>query len=297
VQEVDYLAYSQETNDSVEFALELMRGLELPPQPTIIAAISKEMAKSEPSFQTISTLVTQDPALASHVLKLINSPLFSLQRKITSIQTALSLLGLKKFYSMVITSAAKIALGFNTKNVEELWEHSLLVAKSCELIALGIPGGKLISEEAYMVGLFHDSAIPVLLLKHPSYLAVVEKVVSLGGEIQSFEEEHFNTHHALVGSLLCRSWGLPSHIYKVIRFHHGNTLDIFDDVKTKRLAAVLVLADFLARCAANSQETEDCHSQRWLVLLEQIQKTLDINLDKIDEFKTQAERLTILEVD
>jgi HD-like signal output (HDOD) protein len=283
----DLREFASETRDSLEFAAALLKGVRLPPQPTVVASISTELAKEHPDFRTISRLLEQDPAMVSKVLQTINSPLFSLRREVTSIRTALSMLGLKNFYSMVVTSAVQDALGFKGREAEELWAHSLHVAKLCEEIAGQV--GWVSSEEAYLVGLFHDGAVPVLVTKFPLYKEIVERVVAVGGDIASIEEEKFNTHHAVVGGLLARSWGLPPHIYKTIRFHHADSLSIFgEDKKTLSLAAVLMLSDYLSRCVYSNGECEDCHSERWNNLQAEIENALNIDFEIVVSFREKA---------
>lgn len=278
--------YLHETNDSFELASSLLKGLRLPPQPTVVMAISKEMAVPEPNIRKIGGLLEKDPAMASRVLQTINSPLFGMKRPVASIRTGLNLLGLRNFYSMIVTSAAREALGFRGREMEDLWAHCLQVAKVCEQIAQKVPD--VAPEEAYLVGLFHDSAIPLLVKKFAEYGEIVNRVIAIGGDIVTIEEEKFNTHHALVGAVLARSWNLPSHIFKAIRFHHGDSLNLFGDAKTRNLGGVLMLSDYLARCICTRGETEDCRSPRWLALIEEIKAQLNIQEETIQSFRDEA---------
>ncbi len=282
-------SYANETNDSVEKIQSFLKDLRLPPQPTIVVALSKELTTPDPDFRKIATLLNQDPALVSRVLKIINSPLFGAKREVTSILTALSLMGIRNFYSMVVTSAAKEALGFNDGEAERLWKHSVHVAVLSEKIAKHCQD--VLPEEAYMVGLFHDCAIPILITKFPLYQEIVEKVVVRGGDIHDFEENKFNTHHAIVGAVLASSWGLPPRIYKAIRFHHSDTLGVHTDPTTHRLAAVLTLADYLSRSIESGENNEDCDSPRWLKLLGEIQTTLNLGAESLERLYDEASQL------
>lgn len=273
-------------DDELEIAASLLEGVRLPPKPTIVVAISNEAGKQVPDFPKIAALLEQDPAMVAKVLKIINSPLFGMKGEVTSIRTALSLMGLQNFYTMVVTTAAQDALGFSGDEAEELWQHSLHVARLCQEIGKDVMGVS--PEEAYLLGLFHDGAIPVLLTMYPLYKEIIERVVTIGGDITAIEEEKFNTHHAAVGAYLARSWGLPAHLYKAIRFHHADSLELFVDVKDKKLAAVLMLADFLARCVHAEGANEDSGSERWENLLAEIQQILKFDQKKINAFQEQA---------
>lgn len=283
-------SFSAETADSYELAAKLLEGLRLPSQPKTVAAISEELTRKEPSFKKITDLISQDPGLVAQVLKIINSPLFGLKREVLSIKTALSLLGLKNFYAMVMTSAVREALGFKSPILERVWQHSALVAKLAEQIARQVEGVS--PDEAYLVGLFHDSATPVLLGKFPEYAEVIERVVVLGGDIRGYEEERFNTHHALVGAMLAKSWGLPVPLFKAIRFHHSDSLQPLTDPKSRRLTAVLMLADFLSRQASGGELHEDGERERWEVLRREIEA--ELCLESVDVLAELANEMATL---
>ena len=194
------------------------------------------------------------------------------------------ILGLKRFYSLVLTSVAREVLGFDGRKVEKLWEHSLLVAKLCDTIASKVK--RLSAEEAYLIGLFHDAAIPVLLTARPEYNTVLEHVIEFGGDIVAMEEKTFNTHHALVGAVLTRSWGLPRQVYTVIRYHHDHDLACFDEDTIKKQSAVLMLADELARCVKSQKTIQD--NEHCIELLGQIKETLNFSDEDIEVFHQTA---------
>lgn len=277
-------------SSETEYGGSIFEGVKLPPRPAIVVAINNEIAKPQPDFNKIAGLLEQDPAMVLKLLKIINSPLFGCKDEITSIRTALSLMGLQNLYTMVVTAAAQDALGFNSAEVDELWRHSVHVARLCQEIANGVKGVS--PEDAYLAGLFHDGAIPVLLTMYPLYKEIVERVVSTGGDIAAIEEKKFNTHHAAVGAYLAHSWGFPVHIYKTIRLHHGDSLDMFGDDKSKRLGAILMLADYLARCVNSEGANEDSHSARWERLLAGIQQLLGIKVEQFSQFEQRAVELT-----
>jgi HD-like signal output (HDOD) protein len=69
--------------------------------------------------------------------------------------------------------------------------------------------------------LFRDCGMPVMLQTRPDYLEVMEgKVVSEVEPIFYVEEERYATTHALIGSTMARSWGLPGDTCLAILQHH-----------------------------------------------------------------------------
>ena len=264
--------------------MRVVEGVRLPPQPKIILAIQQELRKEDPSFPKIADLLSKDAALSAKVLKVVNSPLFSSGQEIDSISRALSRLGLMNFFTIVLMSSLKDALG-NDPLANRLWEHSEIVAALCREIARKT---RVVDPEyAYMAGLFHDAAMPILLKKFDHYEEVMEKVVSTGGDIQAYEVNRGSTHHAVVSYLLARSWGLPDEVIEAIQFHHTDNVQVFSD-RSRTLGCVLMLADQLGRESApwgtGTPEEADC----WQGVYAQIQLELGIDEDDIKDFRESA---------
>ena len=73
----------------------LLRGVEIPSCPAILTRLQKEIASPNASLSTVGTLISSDVALAGSVLKVANSAAFGLSRKVTTIQQALPVLGMR----------------------------------------------------------------------------------------------------------------------------------------------------------------------------------------------------------
>lgn len=112
----------------------------------IINIINKE----DFNYNEIETLMMQDLGIAYKILKLINSSLYYLRNKISSIRRAIAYIGkqeLVKWLYVILLNDLKV----NAQN--ELIRISLLRAKLCEFICgMSIYKGKKFS--AYMTGLF-----------------------------------------------------------------------------------------------------------------------------------------------
>lgn len=164
--------------------------VKLPPQPKVLLALNNEIKKKEPSFEKIAALIEQDPSMVAKVLKIVNSPFYSISgNEMVSMDRALSILGLRNFVCVVLASCLKDMVGV-TEETMRIWNHTLQVAKLCELIARKM--GVVSPDSAYMAGLFRDSSVPLLLEKEPRYSEVMEMLVVDGGDVDAYEENHFN---------------------------------------------------------------------------------------------------------
>ena len=115
----------------------------------LVVAIYAQVMKSSPDIKQISALFEADAALAYKLMRLINSGVFPIQSKISSIKQALVYLGherLKKFVSLIVTAHTA------GKKPAELMQVCVVRARFCELIAKQV--SKSLAGEAFLTGLF-----------------------------------------------------------------------------------------------------------------------------------------------
>ncbi|MBF0610880.1 MAG: HDOD domain-containing protein, partial [Magnetococcales bacterium] len=130
------------------------------------------------------------------------------------------------------------------KRLEMLWRHTVTVAKSAEFIATWL-NASISPEDAYMAGLFHDCAIPVLIKK----FQIADTYFGGGspaGELIRREEAACGTNHALVGGIMAKSWGMTREISQSIKYHHVTSLKEIDDDACHSMWFIVRVADFVA---------------------------------------------------
>lgn len=233
----------------LDHAKQIVSKIKLPAQPTIVIEINKEMRSEHPDFGRIGNLVTQDASISAKVINVINSPFFGLARKCESIVQALTYMGLENFRKVVLTACLQDALGGGTAEDKIFWDHSLHTAVAAESLAKTMRG-MLTTEDitpdmAYMTGLFHDCAIPMLLKRSPAYQAFTHAALSHKRDIIREEDALVGSDHCVVGGLLAKTWSLPEAVCKTIIHHHTSDLAGQGSVPAK-LIALTNVADYLA---------------------------------------------------
>jgi len=233
----------------LDHAKQIVGKIKLPAQPTIVIEINKEMRAEHPHFERIGNLVTQDASISAKVINVINSPFFGLARKCESIVQALTYMGLENFRKVVLTACLQDALGGGSAEDKIFWEHSLHTAVAAETLAKSLRS-VLSTEEvtpdmAYMTGLFHDCAIPMLLKRSPEYQAFTHAALSHKRDIIQEEDTLIGSDHCVVGGLLAKTWSLPEAVCKTIIHHHASDLAGLGAVPAK-LIALLKAADYIA---------------------------------------------------
>jgi putative nucleotidyltransferase with HDIG domain len=278
----------------VKKAEELISNIGIPTQPQILVNLNKEINKPGADLGDIADIVSRDVALSAKLLKIVNSAFFGLREKVDSIHRALSLLGLKNFNKIILASSLREALGNHGPGTEKFWNHSMTTATISSHIAKKV--GFEHEEQAYVAGLFHDCGVPFLMKKFSDYAQIVDYALSvvpsesLSGRSRSIigiEEERYDTHHCAIGYLVAKSWRLSLTVAKSVWYHHYIHIDIHKDPSTKRLSAILLLADYIAgyilylsggHCSVESES-------EWANMHKKVLSELSLSIDNIKDLK------------
>ena len=228
----------------------ILRGITVPPQPQIIVDIHMEQAMPNPDIDRIAQLISQDVGIAGTILKVVNSELFGLKNKITSIEQGVHILGLKSIISLTEALSIKGELDDETiVAMSGFWDSAMDIASVCATIARQI--GYQAPDQAYCLGLFHNCGVPLLIKAHTNYRDVMEaSYAGTTDRIIDVENRELRTNHAVVGYYVAKSWCLPQHLSEVIAEHH-NAPDIFKpnsrpyDGHKKTLMAILKMAEHI----------------------------------------------------
>lgn len=256
--------------DAMKQAEALLASVKFPPQPKIVLAIHEELKKSVPDFKSIAALLSRDLALSARLVKLVNSPLYQLNNKVTSIPHALSFLGLETFNKFVLTAALQEVLKDRFATDPRILEHGLAVAVVAGRVAGRVQGLDEVGvnpDTAYLAGLFHDCGLSLMSAKFKDYGRFIETELGQEADVTAREEQLFATSHTQVGRLVVRSWGLPALVGDAVFNHHDVAFpERMKDLGAIKLTAILHLADWQAnKFAFTSGRISHFNQQQWTV--------------------------------
>ncbi len=244
--------------DKAKKAEELIKGIAIPSQVDVVFAINDELSRPNCNFGKVSELISSDVALTAKVLKIANSPFFS-TRPIDNVEHALNLIGVANFTNVIMASALRDVMQSCCYADDHFWSHSMFTAKVASMIARKT---KAMTESlGYLLGLFHDCAIPILLSKYPEYIQVFDHALRYSFESPEKEDALVQTDHSILGSMLTKSWRMPPVIYQTMGIHHDRVISGLDS-ETKKAAAVLLLAEYIA-VAYTSEKFKLDNSHNW----------------------------------
>ncbi|MBM2816402.1 MAG: hypothetical protein HW421_3164 [Ignavibacteria bacterium] len=198
----------------------------LPSLPALYISLDNELRSENFSLKRVAEIISTDISVTAKLLQLVNSAFFGLAKKITSIEQAVTFLGVNIIRSFVlyinIFSTIKIPQDY-LFFLEDLWNHSLKVAQIAKEIYVKNAKSSNFNDadDAYIAGILHDIGQLVLLRAVPNY---AEKVLNImvTKKITYYEAEYelLGTSHAEVGGYLLGLWDLPYSIVEAVTYHH-----------------------------------------------------------------------------
>ncbi|MCX7172695.1 MAG: HDOD domain-containing protein [Proteobacteria bacterium] len=266
-----------------------IRDIGIPPCPAILDQINLEMGKDEPDLNHLTRIIGSDVGISAGLITIANSPFFGLRRRVRSVNEALMLLGLS-VASRAIAGLILQKLFPNPPRLERFWHASANIARvSGWLAQQNHNHTRIRAEDAYTLGLFRDSGIPLLVKRFDHYYDVLKKA----NEEQALnfivvENERCSTNHAMVGGLLAQGWWLPDEICMAIRHHHDYPLleqggkSVLSPA-TKGLIATALLAEHLVQHHMDLARTQEWHKGGTVCL-----QVLDLTDEDLDRLYTES---------
>ncbi len=217
---------------------------DLPPMPQLMHKALGIAQDPRADLKDLANLIEADQALAIKVLRLSNSAYYSRVGKVSSLQEAAVLLGLKTLSELIMIACTSQLLGrpLNGYSLQakSLWRHSLAVAVASRIVAdKRYPA---MTDEAFTAGLIHDAG-KLILDKY-----VLERKEEFSRFLADGEETFVNAEkeilgfdHAEIAEKVCAKWNFPKSLSIAIKYHHYPSR-----LRANKLAYIVHVADQLA---------------------------------------------------
>lgn len=166
------------------------------------------------SVAKLGKVIASHRGLSERVLRIANSPLYAIPGRVSSVNSAITLLGLNALRDTVITLLVHGAMRSMVNAVvhfEQFWNHSISCGVTARILAKRFAAGH--EDGAFIAGLFHDMGVLML---------------GQGGEPDALRLARMKVRtvpagsaHEEVGSWIAEEWQLGEEIAEAIRFHHA----------------------------------------------------------------------------
>jgi putative nucleotidyltransferase with HDIG domain len=225
--------------------------------PEVTAKIITVVDDPKSTARDLHGIIKNDPALATKILKVVNSAFYGLPGQVSEIDRAIVLLGLSAVKNIAISASisrlftgGQITERFSAKDI---WKHSVGVACAtrhfCSLV-----GKKAFAEEAFLAGLIHDLGLLIERQAFPEKLTETIKIASKKPDrsFSEIEKEIIGTDHQALGTALAAKWKFPRELQVTVGYHH-NIDNLSEGVRL--LPTIVYIADVLC-----------CHDRRGFYL-------------------------------
>ena len=220
---------------------------ELPTIPSVFFTVNKMLSDPRTSAIDVGQAVSNDPVIASKILKLANSAFYGFVGKVNTVSHAIAVLGFSATKNVVLTTSIISTLNLKTPikgfNITDFWRHSAAVSAIARLAAIEFLPQK--REEVFVSALLHDIGKLVLAICSPSdFVKCMNMAIDKNCLFLEAEQEILGINHTDIAALINEKWNLPPELAAVITNHHKNIVESGEHAK---LVAVVKLADTLAR--------------------------------------------------
>jgi HD-like signal output (HDOD) protein len=228
----------------------LIKSIRIPPRPSLLADLQRELSSPDPSPDTIGRIVASDVGMSGALLKLANSAVYG-GRKAKSIEQAILFLGINQVAALMTGLLARQAIPANSAALTSFWDVSTRRAQAMVFLSRRLRIGE--QDVAHTFGLFCDTGVPLLMDRFPAYAATyAEAALDAERPFTALENERHATSHAAVGCLLARTWGLSGDIGWAILHHHDYT--VLDDPDSPATVRSMVALSLLAEAAISTYQ-------------------------------------------
>jgi HD-like signal output (HDOD) protein len=212
----------------------------LPTLPGYVFELNTLLSSSSVDLKRVAKVIRNDPSMSEQVIRLCNSALFNLRRRVLSIEEAAILMGSERLRTLVLTCSVMEFTGRQLPRVEVqlFWQHSFMSGLLSERIAKWMEYTE--REQAYLGGLLHDIGMLPLLVVAVEEHALRRDTTSRpwGGSLEA-EKAYFGLNHCEVGRWIGQSWNFFPSLIDVFENHHHPERSVRDP----RLAGIVAAAD------------------------------------------------------
>ena len=189
--------------------------IDIPSQPQGLLELSLLMAEEDMNLAAASALIERDMALASAVMKAVNSSLYGLKGRVQSVHQAITYLGMREVAAITFEMGLRAAFP-PTPELDPIWKRAgwrgMLMGRLAQRLSLD-------AWAAHSAGLFEECGKAVLFRHAPDHYRAMLRAAPGDPELVLLEQAGFGVSHDKLGAALCESWGLGPLAVMSVRHH------------------------------------------------------------------------------
>ena len=201
---------------------ELVTGaVQLYPLPKAYLRLRELLNDPDATMAEISAVISNDPAMTTRFLRMVNSAYFCLHSKIETVERAVAFLGVDQIHHVMLATSVIGAFAEIPKqllDINAFWIRSVHCAVVARLLAqrCNLP----YSERLFVSGLLHRIGHLILCQQLPeSVRQIKEESLRKHKPVFKAERTILGYDYAQVGGELMERWELPDSLQLAVRYH------------------------------------------------------------------------------
>lgn len=198
----------------------IVQSANIPPIPGVLQQILSLAGNPNTTGAQLERIVSQEPVLASKLLKWVNSAQYALRKRVSSVGHAMVMLGFSTVKSvasgMVLINAFDELQGVKKESVLSIWTHTLLAANFSKILTKSEPTGK--QDDIFLACMIHDVGRLVMF----QYFQKKYEALCKDDLFPVCEDEMkaFGVDHTQIATELLEEWRFPEDVISLVKYHH-----------------------------------------------------------------------------
>jgi diguanylate cyclase (GGDEF)-like protein len=252
----------------------------LPSVPVVVLEVLDLCRDDDASIVQVAKALSRDPALSAKVLKVANSPWYGIHSEVTTLERAVTIMGINATLSLALSFSLVRGLrkektsGFDH---QAYWKRSVITAAASQEIGRWANASS--QDELFLGGLLQDIGILALNEVIPDlYGRLIPAAKADHALLAKLEREELGSDHADVGAWLLQRWNLPFDLQQAAASSHyisDSEIELSDFCRCVVLAGYV--ADIWTQSDAAGAASLACEKSASLfdMTSDQFQKALD----------------------
>ena len=227
--------------NALEYAMQANGSFALPDACFKVKALMEE---DDSTIEDFANVISVDPSMASRLLQMANSAIYSFSGEIGTISRAITIIGTQAIYNMMLVDVAATAFKhFSSQSIDlkGFWRMSVFCGLATKNLA--ITAGIRDIERLFVAGLLQNFG-ELIVAKISPELAKKCEAYNVNILPWQLQQQVLGFTYTEVSAELLKIWQIPEKIILPIRhYNNAQNIEINKDVKVLYLASRLALVE------------------------------------------------------
>jgi HD-like signal output (HDOD) protein len=255
-----------------------LEGVKLPTMPEVAQSLVKTLNEDDVPFEKVRNAISKDPGLTAKLIRLANSARFGLPRAVSSLDDAISMVGLNQVRTLSLAACMSDAFPvIPGMSRSEYWTESMACAGFSQWLARAVGTDV---QQSWLTGFMARLGELIIGQKEPERLQEIERQPHHPGGRWERESQMLGFTEGEISAELARRWNFPPDIVLALAAS-SNPLEA---KPFSRLGAIVHVATLLAEIGIEEHKNaEDTINALPLEVLQALQLNHDWLRDNLPD--------------